>query len=35
VTDSAGQQSISAENISAVAVHNEGASKLAERAGYH
>jgi iron(III) transport system substrate-binding protein len=35
VTDSAGQQSISRENISAVAAHNEGASKLAERAGYH
>ena len=35
VTDSAGQQSISRENISAVAARNEDASKLAERAGYH
>ncbi len=34
VTDSAGQQSISRENISAVAACNEDASKLAERAGY-
>jgi iron(III) transport system substrate-binding protein len=35
ITDSAGQQSISRENISAVAVLNEDASRLAERAGYH
>jgi iron(III) transport system substrate-binding protein len=35
VIDSKGYQSISRENIAAVAVHNEGAAKLAERAGYN